>query len=149
MFTLISRNLAKTGWLLRSGNAVGADQAFQRGTARKEVHLPWRGYNNAPVGPEYGVIRANEGLRAIAKKYHPAWDRLSEHAKLLMCRNVTIILGEFLDNPVKMVVCWTPDGQYVGGTSHGMRIADACGIPVFNMAIADDQTKFAKFVLER
>lgn len=149
MMTLIARQLTPTGWLLRSGHALGADQAFEKGTARKEVHLPWRGYNNAPDGPGYGVIQPTQEISYIAAKYHPAWDHLTIPVRQLMCRNVTIILGEHLDNPAKMVVCWTPNGQYIGGTSHGMRIADGYDIPIFNLAKPEDQVNLSKFVLQR
>lgn len=150
MMTLISRNLAKTGWKLRSGHALGADQAFEKGTALKEVYLPWDGYNGAYAdGHTHGVIHPTDEIRSIAAHYHPAWGRLTEPVRLLMCRNVTIILGEHLVEPSLMVICWTPNGQWIGGTSHGLRIAEAYGIPIFNLALTDDQTKLSKFVLQR
>jgi predicted Rossmann fold nucleotide-binding protein DprA/Smf involved in DNA uptake len=42
--------LAGRGWVLRSGGAEGADTAFEKGCdqvhGRKEIFLPWKGYNN-------------------------------------------------------------------------------------------------------
>lgn len=45
----IARRLAVLGWMLRTGGAEGADQAFERGAraggGTAEVFLPWPGYN--------------------------------------------------------------------------------------------------------
>jgi hypothetical protein len=49
-------------------------------------------------------------------------------------RNVQIILGAKLSQPVQFVLCWTPRGKAVGGTAMGMRIAEAYGIEVRNLA---------------
>ncbi|NYZ25158.1 hypothetical protein HND93_36125, partial [Azospirillum sp. ROY-1-1-2] len=45
----VGERLAQLGWVLRSGGAVGADQAFERGCdrvgGRKEIFLPWPGFD--------------------------------------------------------------------------------------------------------
>lgn len=50
--------LAQLGWVLRSGGAVGADQAFERGCYRagwrKAIVLPWPGFDGHPIAPVYG-----------------------------------------------------------------------------------------------
>lgn len=132
--TLLANQLEQRGFSLRSGNAIGADQAFQAGTTKKEVHLPWPGYNNGFTGKEFIVPMFINATMAIAARHHPAWDRLSQGAQKLMARNVTIILGHDLSDPVDFVVCWTPDGKITGGTGHSIRIAKTAGIPVFNLA---------------
>jgi hypothetical protein len=137
IMTNIAVQLSETGWTLRSGNARGADQAFQRGapTSRKEIHLPWDGYNNARTSnPGFIVPVPSLGPVQIAAQYHPAWDSLSVEAKLFMVRNTTIVLGADLITPVTMIICWTPHAQIRGGTGHALRIAEAHGIPIFNLA---------------
>ena len=49
-------------------------------------------------------------------------------------RNVEIILGPGLDDPVKYLVCWTHGGRETGGTAQGMRVARAYGVPIYNLA---------------
>ena len=44
-----------------------------------------------------------------------------------------MLLGETLDHPVDAVVCWTREGRVEGGTGMAIRIAEANGIPVFNL----------------
>ena len=52
-------------------------------------------------------------------------------------RNCHQILGYDLQSPVDAVVCWTPDGNVVGGTATAIRIALKYNIPVFNLGCAD------------
>lgn len=143
--THIASQLEESGWLLRSGHAEGADQAFEIGTRKSEIHLPWEGYENAAHGYPYRVIRPRPEIQDIARRYHPKWDELSNPVKLLMCRNVTIVLGEDLETHSKMVICWTEGGRLKGGTAHGMKIAYAYDIPVFNIALPEDQIRLCSF----
>jgi hypothetical protein len=145
----VAHQLSEKDWLLRSGNAKGADQAFQRGAPShlKEVHLPWDGYNNGRASNSCMIIPKPVGeVLEIAATHHPAWDKLSSTAKLFMIRNTTIVLGEDLLSPVKMVVCWTPNGKVEGGTGHAMRLAASKGIPIFNLHSPEDQVALSSFV---
>lgn len=131
-----ARQLAEAGWLLRSGHAHGADLAFEAGAReRAEIHLPWPSYNDQyNYGAKYIVPIFTPEIVDIAKAHHPAWDRLSYGGRLMMYRNVTIILGSELQSHAEVVICWTPGARLVGGTAHGIRVAQAHGIPVFNLA---------------
>ena len=77
-----------------------------------------------------------EAMR-IASELHPAWYRCSIYAKKLHGRNAAITLGESLRDPVAAVVCWTKNAEVTGGTGMAMRIAEANGIAIFNMARLD------------
>jgi hypothetical protein len=142
---MIAQQLEQSHWLLRSGHAQGADQAFEIGTNRMEIHLPWAGYANASHGYPYIVPKPTPEVAEIAERYHPKWSELSTPVKLLMCRNVTIVLGLDLDAPAKMVVCWTEGARLIGGTAHGIKVAQAYDIPVFNLAEKEQQTKLCEF----
>lgn len=149
VMTDIARQLSPTGWLLRSGAAAGADSAFERGARHKEIHLPWDGYNNVRANDTTHIVpRPTPEIADVAARYHPAWEKLSDAVKLLMCRNATIVLGTDLARHAKMVVCWTEGGKLNGGTAHGIKIAHAFDIPVFNIALPEDQVKLCKFVLQ-
>jgi hypothetical protein len=134
-------------WMLRSGGALGADSAFERGALDKEIHLPWNSYNNHWDGQDGAIVpEIIPAVAAIAEQYHPNWRALTGGAKAMMYRNVTVILGVRLDSHVNMVVCWTKDGKLVGGTSQAMRIAYAYDIPVYNLALESDITRLAKIM---
>lgn len=101
-----------------SGGAVGADTAFAEAAVSLEV---WR--------PHQASIEAYE----IAADFHPVWEHLSKDVKALHARNVHIILGADCDTPVQFVVAYTKNGQMLGGTAQGLRIAKAHRIPIYNL----------------
>lgn len=148
-------HLDKMDWLLRSGHARGADQAFENGSGLKEIHLPWPSYNGAYIGTasngdiEYLVPKHTKELVAIAEKHHPAWHRLPTPVKSLMIRNASIILGTNCKEPADMVVCWTSGGKGEGGTGHGIRIARSYNIPVFDLAVEGAGDKLVAFVMSK
>lgn len=117
---------ACVGFVLRSGHARGADQAFELGCdsalpghQAKHIFTPDRSIHY-PAWFDH------------AAKFHPAWDRCSPMAKALHARNSAIVLGRELNAPVKFVVCWTKDGKASGGTGQALRIAEHHQIPIFN-----------------
>lgn len=146
-----AQQLSQMGWKLRSGHADGADLAFESGSSLSEIHLPWASYNRQhrwKVGAKYIVPDITPEMLKIAAAHHPVWDRLSDPVRNLMCRNVTIILGQHLNDPADMVICWTPQAAYKGGTAHGMRVADTYGIPIFNLADPAQHRKLDRFLFE-
>jgi hypothetical protein len=128
----IGAYFAREGWVLRSGAAKGADRAFESGCDResgvKEIYTA-----DSDIPPQ---------AFDIAKKIHPAWNRCSPYAKKLHARNCMQVLGPDLLTPVKMVICWTKDGGYTGGTATAMRLADANNIPVFNLKFEKIKKQF-------
>ncbi len=52
----------------------------------------------------------------------------------LHARNVAVIGGAGITEPVSALVCWTMRGRVAGGTGLAIRLAQAAGIPVFNLA---------------
>lgn len=122
--------LERGGWRLRSGGAMGADTAFQKGVKspkNKAIYLPQRVFNNNIAG-YYGCHDASklpgwEAALATVDKYHPEPSKLSDFARKLMARNAFQVLGPDLNSPADMVLCWTPYGRVVGGTGQALRIA--------------------------
>jgi hypothetical protein len=148
--TSIGEQLAPK-WLLRSGFADGADNAFAQGAdnlgGAMELFLPWAGFNGAPKDdPRFIVPPMTDALMELAATHHPAWDRCSQGAKKLHARNGCQILGLNLDTPSDMVICWTPGGLGKGGTGQAIRIANLWGIPVFDLAVFEDQLALCDFV---
>ena len=108
--TQIAVELEKIGFILYSGGAEGADLAFEKNVTNKQVFRP-RDVENDPAAFE------------LAGRFHPAWKRLGNYAKLLHARNGYIVLGVDLESPVDFIVCWTPGGKVTGGTGQALRIA--------------------------
>lgn len=128
--TEIASNLSRHGFLLRSGGAEGADDAFESGATLKNIFLPWDSFNGRKAdGKEYIIPKTDF---SFVEKFHPAPHALKRGAKLLMSRNTNQILGEHFDDPVDFVLCWTSDGKASGGTGQALRIAKSLNIPIFN-----------------
>jgi hypothetical protein len=132
----LGRYCAMRGFMLRSGGADGSDKAFERGCdsvpGGKQIFTPYDAINH----PDWF---------GHAAKYHPAWGSCKYDARLKHARNSAIILGADLRAPVNFVVCWTRNGQAIGGTGQGLRIADALNIPIFNLFYPDAYTRLLAF----
>ena len=133
LMTSIAVKLEDQNYILRSGHALGADQAFEAGVSNPLNKQIFTAKDATP-----------EAIR-IASEFHPFWDNCDDYAKKLHGRNVFIILGKDLKSPVKFVICFTPDGKAIGGTGLGMRIADFYQIPIFNLYFPSVIERFNKF----
>lgn len=140
VMTELGGQLERLGWILRSGGARGADDAFAAGIVHKDsmsVYLPGASFNKH-FSTEPGYIDATklpawkEALQTV-EKYHPKPSALTTEHKYLHARNAFQVLGSDLKTPSRVVICWTEGGLLTGGTSQAIRIAKANRIPVINL----------------
>jgi len=135
----VAYRLANKGWILRSGGADGADNAFEQGHTQAleddqtiespQIFLPWTGFN----GRSSWFTEPAPWTYDIAERFHPRWKYLKRGAKLLHARNVHQVLGPNEDSEHSaMVLCYYPSSSNMGGTGQAVRIAEGYGIPVFN-----------------
>lgn len=121
---------ALLGFILRTGDADGADRAFREG------HLFQRSGNIEVYSARDAA--GDERALSIAERIHPAFYRCSPYAKLLHARNCYQVLGPNLDDPSDFLICYTPGGEDVGGTRTAIILAREHGIPVYNLALDQD-----------
>jgi hypothetical protein len=146
----VAGRLARADFELRSGHAEGADIAFEYGvppawTQHSLIFLPWSGFNaHLPdVGPVRGreiVVRSSFKADQLVRDYHPHPERLTQGAFALHRRNGYQVLGEFLTAPADFIVCWRDPRKARSGTDQALRIAEAFGVPVYNLAILAPST---------
>lgn len=145
--TLIARSLDQLGWTLRSGGAVGVDQAFEAGAVRMrpEIYIPWQGFRNRYVGPydPPAILLSSEDFRLAEERVsqvHPTWEKCGPSAQTLHARNAFQVFGSLTvpAEPSRFVLCWTQDGAVKGGTATAIRLAQNAGIPVFNLGSPDN-----------
>ncbi|WP_028492645.1 hypothetical protein [Thioalkalivibrio sp. ALE19] len=131
-----ARALAARGFVLRSGGAEGADQAFEAGAddlrGAKTIYRPEDDL------PDWAF--------ATVDRYHPAPERLKRWGRRLMARNALQVLGPHGDDPVAFVLCWTPRAEGRGGTGQALRIAADFGIPVFDLARPSVRRRVERFL---
>lgn len=141
--------LSSAGYTLYSGNADGADKAFQEGSNGKFVaFLPWDGFNRKQTdshGGEYLTTGSYPECDKYVDMFHPNPRALSQGARKLMARNSSQVLG-YGDKPrpVFVICCANPadnKGNVQGGTGQAVRIAMSVGIPVFNLRNRSDVDK--------
>ena len=128
---------------MRTGGARGGDDAFARAgpVERRTVYIPWRGYNGWSES-EGRALRAQElrTLRDVAAPHHPAWQRCPARVRDLHARNVAILIGVNMREPVHAMVCWTEGGRVEGGTGMAIRLARHYRIPILNLANIDTRS---------
>lgn len=164
----LGRKLADDGWILRSGAAPGADQAFELGWihhvqsvkgdfTKAELFIPWEGFEKhtrdgcfgCNILPDLDDPELYKKAQVIAEATHPAWDKCTRGAKTLHTRNVYQVLGRTLDKPSQMLVAWTPltkGGQPKGGTATAIRLAEKNGSKCFNLNKQEDFDKIMKYL---
>ena len=149
--------MAARGYSCRTGDAIGSDNAFWTGavSAGGTVHA-YAGLAKASrpdARPFKSLpIRIQELANEIAKRFHPRWDQLTDRDKAWMARNVVQVLGEDLESPSRVVLCYAKGSRFLdgklcdvaGGTGQAVRVAYAQGIPVFNLAIGSHRDHVAK-----
>lgn len=140
----IAHKLAVRNFILRSGGAKGADKAFEYGAGPLAVkHI-------------YYADQANDAAMAIAKQFHPAWNRCNDYARKLHGRNAFQVLGDNLNEPSNFLICWTSDGCIshstrtikTSGTGTAISIAEAYNIPIFNLQREDHLSRLLTLSLE-
>lgn len=135
---IFAMRMAKKWWVLRSGGAVGADQAFETGCdmgfGKKEI---FRAYD----APEWAYIEAVEHI----PENRPPFNLWKPFTRGLIARNMMQILGPKGDDPVKFMICWTPaDIKDGGGTGYAVRCAASRKIPIYNLHDESILNKFRK-----
>lgn len=116
----VGRRIASVGAYIISGNAKGADQAYQEGAAeiaprRGVLYLPWASYEKEALRPECHVrippypVEAEEA----AAERHPSWERLSRGARGLHVRSIMIVRS------AAMCIAWPGPKPGVAGPGWG------------------------------
>lgn len=124
--TSVAACLRAAGWHLRSGGAIGADTAFEEGAGTDATIVTVDKFRGLDPGR---IKRAHE----IAEAHHPAWAKCGAFARDLLARNVVVLLGPGLNDPVSLVLYWRPESATRGGTLHALRVASTWGIPALSI----------------
>lgn len=137
---VIAARMARNEWVLRSGAAYGADRAFEAGVDSTEYCCHKQ------------IFTANDTIPIWAfdtvDQFHPAPHRLGAFARRLMARNALQVLGPHGDEPSQLVICWTQNGRWTGGTSQALRIAHHHGIPIHNLGLHRTYQHYASCLVD-
>lgn len=142
--TEIAQILERRKYILRSGGAIGADLAFERGVhLNKEIfYIDDYAINNKLFEYEKADL---EFADKMLKEFHPSYKKSGGgikniKSKKLLSRNTFQVFGvgkKTLNS--EFIICYTKDGAETlttydtGGTGQAIRIAYDYGIPVYNL----------------
>lgn len=135
----LADKLEDAGWLLRSGGASGADSAFESGVksyTNRCIYLPGPSFNGKVPGKgcfDSTVLPGWKHALMTVDEFHPNPSTLSDFVRKLMARNAMQVFGPTLESPAEMIIAWTLDGEIIGGTGQALRMAEGCGIKVYNL----------------
>ena len=131
LMTKIAFKLEQNNYILRSGKAIGADLAFEKGIQNFKNKCIYT-VENFDFSPENYEMCKSEILRDVNQ--------------VLGSRKTCLKKSKF-------VICWTKHVNYYakppnacGGTRFAVRIALKYGIPVFNLLIKEDRERIEKFL---
>lgn len=136
--------LSRAGFILRSGGARGADDAFEKGCLSikgdMEIYLPNHRFNGRTSDNslyfDTDTFDNKSEAHAIAASIIPYWSGLNEVFQKLHGRNPYQVLGRDLNTPSRLVICYskpTALKRVSGGTNTAVVLAHRWGIPVFNL----------------
>lgn len=139
-------------YILRSGRAIGADKAFEKGIKNSKNKCIYT-IQNFDFSPENYEFCKSEILSVLDSNLN--FDNYGKNAQILILRDVNQVLGSKNTNleKSKFLICWTKHANYYakppnacGGTRFAVRIALKHGIPVFNLLIKEDRERIEKFL---
>lgn len=139
-------------YILRSGRAIGADKAFEKGIKNSKNKCIYT-IENFDFSPENYEMCKSEILSILDSNLN--FDNYGKNAQILILRDVNQVLGSKNTNleKSKFLICWTKHVNYYakppnacGGTRFAVRIALKHGIPVFNLLIKEDRERIEKFL---
>ena len=141
LMTDVAQRLAEEDFLLRTGGGQGSEEAFENGArladGRWRVYLPHDGYRGRESGVDGATADIPDHAFAFAAERHDNWDNLTEATQRQYARNAVQILGEDLESPADVVICWTRDGATTGVTGQAIALAEEYDIPVVNLGDSD------------
>lgn len=152
LMTKIAFKLEQNNYILRSGKAIGADSAFEKGIQNFKNKCIYT-VENFDFSPENYEMCKSEILSILDSNIN--FENYSKSAQILILRDVNQVLGSRKTclKKSKFVICWTKHVNYYakppnacGGTRFAVRIALKYGIPVFNLLIKEDRERIEKFL---
>lgn len=119
-----------------------------------EYYLPWKSYNKNAPKP---VLRYPTELGyQFAFSNHKAFPKLPPAIRALLASHVHVLLGKECDNPLDLIIVYSPKGDEVinkdteyksaGNTVFPIKIASNCNISVFNIQREDTVNRLVEYI---
>ena len=148
LMTNTAKFLYSKGYTLRSGGASGSDTFHELGFPdNKEIYIPRLGFR----GRTNGIVPNLSEFIPLAKVGCKHFDKIKDKmARDLHTRNVCQIIGSDINNIIlpDFVLCYTYNGECIGGTATAINLANHFQVPIFNYGSYDSFTNCKKALKE-
>jgi hypothetical protein len=133
-----AKELEDAGYTMRTGGMKGTEDLFEKAVSvLKEIHLPWRDFDQK----ESKFTYTPDNAKLIAARFQPGWDGLKPFIQTFLAKNVRVLMGKDLKSPVLFLITWSEDGAEsareksakTGNAGHGIAVASELRIPIFNL----------------
>jgi hypothetical protein len=146
----IGRNLEKAGYILRTGGMEGLEDVIEKSVTKLELHLPFKDFD----GKQSKFTYTSDFVKGVAKMFHTSFDTLKPVVQTFLAKNVRLVLGKEGKSPAMFLIVWTEDGTEkaiektfkTGNSGNAIAIADAIGIPVFNLVRPDAEHRLYTYI---
>lgn len=143
--------LEEQGYTLRTNGGKGGEEALEAAVKIKEIHLPWKKFNDH----DSKFNKTTDSAKSVIRNFAPSFDTLKPAVQIIVASKAHVILGKDLQNPVKFLICWTQDGAETveernprtGFIGVGIALAASLKIPVFNLQKPDALDRLKQFIL--
>lgn len=150
----ISKVLLNKGFIFRynGDNNKVYNKILDIDLSKVEMYIPWKKFNtdvNAKMSKPEAVAYHH------AAEYHKGFKKLPNSVRAILARDVHVLLGESCKNPVRFLLCYSPDGAETiktlkfattGNISFSISICDLIGIPVFNLKNDDALSRLSEYL---
>lgn len=154
LMTDTAKYLRKQGYDLRSGDAISSDQAFSIGATDSDgichgdIYVP-KLKKDCP----HGILLTDlEQFKVIAEQCCDHFNRIKKgYSRDCHLRNIPQCIGADVKNPIKskFMLCWTPNGEKVGGSATTINCCEFYDIPYFNYGLYDQDMPLLKRKLKQ
>lgn len=146
----LAQFLESKGFTIRVGGDGPVEEAAEKAVSKKELILPWKGFAEKDSQLTWSIERAHH----IAKLFHPTYDQLKKGVHGILAKNARLVMGHKMLSPSTVLVVWTADGveksrdvtTTTSFAGHPIKIANAAGIPVFNLGNPSAEQRLHDFV---
>lgn len=146
----IVKELSAIGYIMRSGGKEGPEEAVENCVTDKEIHLPWKGFNQKDSKFTFTHNHAKE----IAAMFATGYENLKPVIQTFLAQNVRMVMGKDLKSPALFMICWSEDGAEskrektikTGNIGHAIAIASTLHIPIFNLGKSDAEARLKQYL---
>lgn len=160
LIAFISKLISK-GFTVRfnADDRVIYDKIISLSNNKVEAHVPFNDFKqnrDDAEGIKSKFCWNSATTDHIAQQNFVAWDKLPKIVRILMSRNVRMLIGSRNNSPAKFLITWSPDGATTGtqvSTNTGnvgtyIKTADSLSVPVLNLNNQESRELISKYILK-